>query len=609
MVNIDKIYNIINKLTILVNEQLKNTLRTTEYHNNLSNLKKIIDNTNSTNIQEYGNNMLFIRSNNYDANDEETVNNTVLLLLNKLSAFTQQDIKELISNVFEELRYGNKIIADLIQLKITNNDNKKKEEKYFNLVDTYKNYLVNKKNIDCKEEYKKKINIFLDNVQDDMTIDNIKSLFIRSMGDEFSNVLKKYHKLVPDNYKTNRIYEDIIFGKTIKDIIGLDVKLNCEFIESKNDTKINNTDIIDTIYDILASSYSDSSVITKHLNEMFKEMPRINIKNLDYQPEYKKKLNEYNNEKNTDKKKQILVDIILQCKQLLIGDRIETLKKWGYEKNSNIFTICPISDAYTNISLLLMKNFMMNNTHVYNIFPLRLILPINKEYLYENEFYSNLDTSYLYVGMICIEIETQLKVILIYKKFIDLIKGYEYKYFAPFEQTIDFSILFDNSKSYHAIFNSAIQKMIFSCHDNKQDITLKPEYDIFNQTQHGGSDPVYINKIHVYEIIGSNPKELLFSKYSYDTIKKKYREYNLMSNINNLREIPYSRNMMLTYPNDIGVLCQPQNCITFRNLLAKKNYTKNKYIQLKNYNEIKMKQGKYIPPQLRIPRKTYEKYP
>ena len=274
-------------------------------------------------------------------------------------------------------------------------------------------------------------------------IDDVKSLFVNVMGPIFSASYSSKNKF---EHGKNRIYDDIAFGKAIHDIIGLKVKLNCENDETNtNEPKFKTINDINTVCDILVSSYpQDGNIITKTLSNILNDMPHtidacIEGLDLDFHPEFRIKIREYN-QAITSEQKIIKIKELLLCRQLLIGNRIETLKKWNYKKNSIINIVYPVDIPYTNLSACVIKNFMMDNTNIKNIFPLRLIYPIDQVFLYENEFYSKLDSSYKYVGMICVSIGTRPKVILIYKKFIDLIQSPNYKFITPFEYS-EFSLI------------------------------------------------------------------------------------------------------------------------------------------------------------------------
>lgn len=207
--------------------------------------------------------------------------------------------------------------------------------------------------------------------------------------------------------------------------------------------------------------------------------------------------------------------------------------------------------------------------------------------------------------MLCVKIEDTVKVILVYKKPIDLIQAPDYIFITPFDNRVDLSILIDQSISHFVAFNSANYKLILSCYGNNQeDITLKPEYDVFENKEiynKNKNEPLQYNNLHVYHVSGSAPKMYLFSRFSMSVIKRKYKEYNLDSKaLKNLKEIPFSITMINLF-SDISDLCRIKQCVTFNDYLAKRLYylIKLKYTDLitrNNYKNKKLSFNKYKPP-------------
>jgi hypothetical protein len=323
-------------------------------------------------------------------------------------------------------------------------------------------------------------------------------------------------------------------------------------------------------------------------------------------PEFTHYINKYNDETNKETKKTLLLHIVTKCKLFLTGDRTETLKLWSDTKNSIFYDIVPIDIPDSDI---LIKKDTYDKTKVFNIFSHCVIFPKNKDFLYENETIST-DPKYKYIGMICIKIENDVKVILVYKKIIDLIQAPDYKFITPFDNRMDLSIIVDASKYHSSSFNSANYKLILSCKKNNQDITLNDEYDVFNNNKqiptNEKHDPIQKNEIHVYFVKNSNPKRYLFSKFSMKEIKTYYSDlklHNDINSLNNLQEIPFSNTMIKLFPN-ISKLCRITKCITFNDMLGKKLYynTKKDYFQmvgLQNYHNKPTPPDKYTPPHLR----------
>lgn len=557
-------------------------------------VKKKLDNMSNKVIQEYGANIIFIQGESYDTYDKNIINEIILKLLNKLGSFTNTEYNELKASIFEELRGGKLIIADIVQNKYINEDNKKKQDDYFNMNEKYSEYLENKTS---NEKYRP----FLEQVKIDTCLEDAIMLFITSMGSEFQDELKKFQDMIPEGYKNSRPYNDIALGKAIMDKMLL---LDCDGNMSINtdDNKFNSIEKINTVFDLLCSSYSNTeNIIGKSLADMLKELPPLNVDIPYYMPEFKYYVKKYNDVKQPyGTRKKILLHIITKCKLLLTGDRIETLKLWSDRKNSILYDVVPLNIQYSDI---LIKKETFDRTKVFNIFSHCIVFPENEDFLYKNDTIST-DPKYKYIGMICIKIDNDVKVILVYKKIIDLIQTPDYKFITPFDNRMDLSIIVDSSKYHNSSFNNANYKLILSCiNNNKQDITLKEGYDIYNGEQIPTTSnhvPIQQNKIHVYYVEKSNPKIYLFSKFSKNAMINKYRELGLANDIkllNHLQEIPYSLTMIKSFLKIYSDLCSPYNCVTFTNILLR---NKQKYNDLKLYLEnISKNNYKYISSQRR----------
>ena len=89
---------------------------------NFGDLDKIIDDITVT--REYGKNICFMEGDSYNGFDQDIVNKTCLLLLNKLGSFSNEDYLELTNLIYEEPRAEMKVIAELVQSKFTKDKNK-----------------------------------------------------------------------------------------------------------------------------------------------------------------------------------------------------------------------------------------------------------------------------------------------------------------------------------------------------------------------------------------------------------------------------------------------------------------------------------------------------
>jgi hypothetical protein len=178
---------------------------------------------------------------------------------------------------------------------------------------------------------------------------------------------------------------------------------------------------------------------------------------------------------------------------------------------------------------------------------------------------------------------------------------------------MDLSIIVNASKYHSTSFNSANYKLILSCKNNNQDITLTNEYDVFNNNNkqiptNEKHDPIQKNEIHVYFVKNSNPKRYLFSRFSMADIKNKYNEFQINTDeLNELEEIPFSNTMIKLFPN-ISELCRITECITFNDMLGKQVYynTKRDYFALVTQRDYHIKPNQkpnqkptYIPPHRR----------
>ena len=601
----------------------------------------------------------------YDTNgyehiqDKHLIKNLFINIHNKLNGkYTQQEYYELTSQINEELRGGNTILAHIIE-EINNKQSfEENKNSYFNIVDTYGTYkdlfkifdtplknisddkikeiLENeekekkikqqefsekvkqdmKKTQENQTKYKpphkkrneenelkqkienklkqsqdieltkfmniKRLQLFNNeiknqNQEETLTLDKIneyiikynyaqymkktlpfedmKQIYINLIGDNLKKSIEKFNNMIPKTSADNsRTYNDKAFEYALNENKIYDsINIKCDF-KQENNIKLNSIEELHSLYDLLMKC-GDYNIDTK-LSVMLSNLPPNlqNIKIPEYLPEFRKKINEYKNATTGDKL-NILLYIVSECKQLLVGNREETLKYISKDETTSIFfNTYPTNILKTDLTEIYMKIYAYNNTKTQNIFPCKVIFPKKKlidkhTYMNYNKFFMNempetSNKEYKYIGMLCIVLDEKIKIIMIYKKIIDLIQLPEYKFITPFEFKTELTALVDFSNMYDVITNCALQKMQMTCNllhkpDNRNTTLIQNPFE--NKIDEKKDEGLIMEPIYVYKINNIEPDTFLFSRFTIAEIQEKYNEYELpLNELYNLSPCYYS---------------------------------------------------------------------